>query len=1127
MDKNQLKIIIEESLSQLKDFQQKTLDNVYNKLYVDGEKKHLVADEVGLGKTIVAKGLIAKVLLKYIETKSDKPLQVVYICSNQALAAQNLRKLNILKDTDNASINMGRLIFQAYKNKNKKAFQLTSLTPSTSFRLIRGSGIQEERLLIYTILSKYKVFNSGRRDNGLKLTLIGYVEDPHIWKWRCDNHKLHRASDIRTSVYRKLKNAVKDTIVDRKKFHIAYEELNLEEPHSLQDILIKYSELLRVNNVKNYWGNTQLLSLIRGLLTEVCLEYIDADLYILDEFQRFKDLIDTNGKDFDDLTEAAAIAQKIFEKEGSKVLMLSATPFKQYSTKQDDENEEGHYKEFKTVLKFLIENDAEIEDFTKNRKKFFELLRRPETILFDDEFKLQEQLLAKNELEKLYRKVISRTERLIVSDDKNTLVKLKLNRFQGENPLNIKRQDIDDFVTADSLIKVLSEATNSSFHNIIGYVLSCPYPFSFMDNYKVKKKLLSNKKNPIIIKAIMDFKKGWLNWNEIQDYKAIKNLPNGKMRCLLHETIETGIWKQLWIAPSLPYYNLNGAFLNSENNSKTLLFSKWVMVPKMVGSILSYEAERLTLGDKRTLHKGEEPRVYTQPMGKTKRQPRRPTKILAIQMQKEKVGSMSAFTMLYPCLTFGLREEFHPINNTKLETPLNLIELKDKIKEKLNTLIVSTNIKKFCSIEKTTKNWYWAAPILLDKALYPSETKEAIEYVNWNSLTFINSHKHSVLDDDFFEIGAAGKHFDELKKLYYNPGDYQLGKMPDDLVEVLVEIVLGSPAISILRTLTHYFPDETISKRFVSSLDISYEFHSLFDKPESISIIQLNAILNRKRKKINNNVYWIDVLGYCIDGNLQSVLDEYGHLVFSDNYTLESFVNRFYNTVNINTTNVRVDSAESFLNDESKVMRCHFAVDFGNQDMDKDEGIKRISNVLDNFNSPFRPFVLASTSIGQEGLDFHYYCRKIVHWNLPSNPIDFEQREGRVNRYKGLVIRQNLVKKYRKYINENTTDVWECLFNVARREEGEGENPKSQLVPYWHVEGDDIFIERIIPALPYSKEISQLKHLLATLTIYRLTFGQPRQEELVESLFKGIDLERIDEIRAKLMIDLSPISYMD
>lgn len=48
----------------------------------------------------------------------------------------------------------------------------------------------------------------------------------------------------------------------------------------------------------------------------------------------------------------------------------------------------------------------------------------------------------------------------------------------------------------------------------------------------------------------------------------------------------------------------------------------------------------------------------------------------------------------------------------------------------------------------------------------------------------------------------------------------------------------------------------------------------------------------------------------------------------------------------------------------------------------------RKENIRNAFNSPMRPFVLATTSIGQEGLDFHNYCRVIMHWNLPSNPID-------------------------------------------------------------------------------------------------------------------------------------------
>jgi hypothetical protein len=38
-------------------------------------------------------------------------------------------------------------------------------------------------------------------------------------------------------------------------------------------------------------------------------------------------------------------------------------------------------------------------------------------------------------------------------------------------------------------------------------------------------------------------------------------------------------------------------------------------------------------------------------------------------------------------------------------------------------------------------------------------------------------------------------------------------------------------------------------------------------------------------------------------------------------------------------------------------------------------------------NSPLWPFVLATTSVGQEGLDFQQHCHAVVHWNLPSNPV--------------------------------------------------------------------------------------------------------------------------------------------
>ena len=70
---------------------------------------------------------------------------------------------------------------------------------------------------------------------------------------------------------------------------------------------------------------------------------------------------------------------------------------------------------------------------------------------------------------------------------------------------------------------------------------------------------------------------------------------------------------------------------------------------------------------------------------------------------------------------------------------------------------------------------------------------------------------------------------------------------------------------------------------------------------------------------------------------------------------------------------------------------------------------------------------LASTSIGQEGLDFHWYCSEVVHWNLPSNPIDLEQREGRVNRYQSLVVRRRVVQAVAGPETPSTS--WKHLFD--------------------------------------------------------------------------------------------------
>jgi hypothetical protein len=179
------------------------------------------------------------------------------------------------------------------------------------------------------------------------------------------------------------------------------------------------------------------------------------------------------------------------------------------------------------------------------------------------------------------------------------------------------------------------------------------------------------------------------------------------------------------------------------------------------------------------------------------------------------------------------------------------------------------------------------------------------------------------------------------------------------------------------------------------------------------------------------------------------------------------------------------------------------------------------------FNSPFRPFVLATTSIGQEGLDFHQYCHRVVHWNLPSNPVDLEQREGRVHRYKGHVVRRNLALHYGLAGIGNglaLSDPWETLFQraVAERDDPEA----GDLVPYWIFEPPEeggYKVERIIPTLPLSRELGRLERLKRSLVIYRSVIGQPRQEELVDFLtLHLLEGERREHFGEEFAIDLSP-----
>jgi len=317
----------------------------------------------------------------------------------------------------------------------------------------------------------------------------------------------------------------------------------------------------------------------------------------------------------------------------------------------------------------------------------------------------------------------------------------------------------------------------------------------------------------------------------------------------------------------------------------------------------------------------------------------------------------------------------------------------------------------------------------------------------------------------------------------------------------------------------------------ISSMRMSRPFIRLFNLPTSIALLRGLYALESQGAQ----AYWRQVLDYCLDGGLQAVLDEYVHFLKESEGLFSHERGKAAHRISEATADalslraaslyidkIDLNGSSKSLSRSTKKMRTNFAVMLSDKKSEERQSENRISQVRRAFNSPFWPFVLATTSIGQEGLDFHAYCHAVVHWNLPSNPVDLEQREGRIHRFKGHAIRKNLAAKYGlSKIGFNDADPWEALFMAGKRDRKGG---SGDLVPFWiYPEGEDGIeqcakIERYVPALPLSRDKERLIELQRSLAIYRMVFGQSRQEDLVKFLNDRLSNSDMDKLR----IDLSP-----
>jgi len=329
-------------MASLKDFQRATVEYAFDRLYTshDPVDRFLVADEVGLGKTMVAKGVIAKAV-EHLAPVEDV-INIVYICSNQQIARQNLARLNVVGGETLDHADRLTLLPQAMRqlqpgdtDDDGPRINFVSFTPGTSFGVSGGGGAARERVLLYWMLATawgHEVTGSVRWQKFFEGNVTRERFKDHL-AW----FKRERLAGVDAETSHLLGAAI-----DAAQF----------DGRPLREALVECAD--RFTYLRKHRPDQELhrerfrlIGALRSLLAHAAVGRLEPDLVILDEFQGFSTLLRDDNDDDD-----ARLARAVFDQPGAKVLLLSATPYKMYTLPGEPDGAD-HYSDFMNTVTFL------------------------------------------------------------------------------------------------------------------------------------------------------------------------------------------------------------------------------------------------------------------------------------------------------------------------------------------------------------------------------------------------------------------------------------------------------------------------------------------------------------------------------------------------------------------------------------------------------------------------------------------------------------------------------------------------------------------------------------------------------------------------------------------------------
>ncbi|QGM99979.1 helicase-related protein [Methylocystis parvus] len=970
-------------------------------------RRFLVADEVGLGKTVVAQHVVQR-----MAEGLGRPLVVFYMCSNLAIARQNRRKLlEILpsNEREDADCPIDRLsLLPASERPTHKTFHLYSLTPDTSIPIRkrhRRDGRQEERALVHALVEQVwpKLFDEWGKD---------VFQGSASVNWK-HNVKEQRSKATDSG----LREAFKASV--RQEFNLA-----------------PYQQLLPELRARELDG-LELISHLRNALAASAVEEVKPDLVIFDEFQRFRDLIEPQQDE---------AAQRVIGRlrgddsdDPPALLLLSATPYRLYARRWEEETGTSHRAEFFELVEFLYGGDAAAK---RKRKQAEEAFSKLETELRKGQPTSAEARAARNEVESLLCPIVSRTERASHDDG--------WDHFETR-PVQapVAPEDLTVF-------KHLSRSLDDTHRpDAVPYWTSIPLPMQTMGNHYVAWKSATTADThgtPLLSKEMRD------------GFEAPDSWPHPRLRALQELAPATQLAIP-WLSPTATWWPLRGVWKSQESPlRKLLVFSRFRAVPQAIAAALSFDLEAELLGGDRMTYEDVSRR-----------------KLLSATERHPLLGLFHPSPFLV--------EKTDPLEARSSDLRVIRREVRRQLKKAISALGVTIREdapslpiwKMLGRLERQAGNWRW------------------IQRGWWQLRREIATGEE--------DAGLA-----QLLTDWGEEAERSIHSIKPASFELLVDYALGSPGVALGRALLRHWSGAVGEGGFANTLSASWNgLRNYLDQRCFYSLL-------RKGKES----YPDAILRAVVDGNLEAVLDEHLWLISQlQSLSEDELADELRDGLTIKSGRFSFHPLQGN-RDDTFSLRCHVAMPFVQSrvgTLERGEKPIRTDEMRRAFNTPFWPYVLATTSVGQEGLDFHAWCDTLVHWDLCRNPVDLEQREGRIQRFGGLSVRRAIAQNQQVRQQAMTErrlgeSLWARIAAIANDTMGDA----SGLAPWWVCK--DGKVTRYVFDVPTSEQKHWLQWMKEQRLLYRLALGQPNQEDLIEILSCKVEVN--PETIRQAVANLSP-----